>query len=340
MPSKTLQATPARTPAHARLTGDSLSQFKNDVIALTAGQKSERPRLVLEAILEVADGYAAVNISRTELARRIGCRNAEAIEPAIKRLLRLGIIIRLRDPRVRAKWHTVLAYHPEAPHFIKELSKCPDVVASNPQVRDWENAGEETWEEFESRRRDREQEDWEDKCYRDQMLDGMSCPTCIATALCLAFYDEAERCIIENLVRVDKAPLPAVSWLEFGGRYRVAFDRLYEDNVIFVIPDGSLAIHTPGAWKPSRLRNGYEEWLAMVDTMSHGKCLQPCAPSIDHPVVPREQVESPQAAAHDDDEGEGPIILKFDPSLQRKSKRLPTQETVRALCARRPARTS
>lgn len=124
--------------AHDRLAGEDRVNFELGMLGLTSGQRSDRPRQLLEAILAVADGYAVATVPQVELARRIGCEKARAIDNAIVILLRLGVIYRIRDPRAQGtRWHTILAKHPAAGHVVAELASCHQVVESNPYFRHW-----------------------------------------------------------------------------------------------------------------------------------------------------------------------------------------------------------
>ena len=108
--------------------------FKRDMIDVAAEHRSDRPRRVLEVILEVAMGFAAVCATNRYLARRIGCSNC-AIAAALDVLGQLGLIHCITDPRIPARRHIVLAKHPEAERILSELATCPHVVARNPWIK-------------------------------------------------------------------------------------------------------------------------------------------------------------------------------------------------------------
>jgi hypothetical protein len=110
--------------------------YSRYLVDLASGQRSDRPKRVVEVILEVAAGYAAVNITNADLASRIGC-SIGMIESALADLRRLGIIYCVTDPRIPTRRHIVLVKHPETNRILDELAKCNRVINSNLDFEPW-----------------------------------------------------------------------------------------------------------------------------------------------------------------------------------------------------------
>jgi hypothetical protein len=186
------------------------------------------------------------------------------------------------------------------------------------------------------------QESPEESSQREQDAMGITCPTCLSAVLGLVFNDQTEKSVIRNLVRVDAGRSASKAYLEAGVREPTvgcgaAIERLAADRVLEVLQDGTLVIYTPAAWKTSRLRADSAEQLAAIRDSAPGGILAPCRPSLDHPAAARGQVESPRPSAHVECDDDGPVILKFDPGIARRS---PSRESLRQLCERRGARSS
>jgi hypothetical protein len=110
--------------------------FQKEAIELASGQRSDRPRLAIEAILEAADGFAACTVTNATLARRIGCK-PDAVSSVLSTLERLGLIRCIRDPRIHAGRWIVLAHHFSAWAVMTELAQSRRVVGRNEDLEPW-----------------------------------------------------------------------------------------------------------------------------------------------------------------------------------------------------------
>jgi hypothetical protein len=174
---------------------------------------------------------------------------------------------------------------------------------------------------------------------REQDAMGITCPTCLAAVLGLVLNDQTEKSVIRNLVRLDQGPSSAKSFLDAGIRNPdvgcgAAIGRLALDEVLSVRDDGTIMVLPPDRWSPSRLRAESVKQLAAIRSETPDGVLARCTPSLDHPAASRGQAVSPRPSAHVECD-DGPIILKFDPNIVRRS---PSRESLKRLCERRPAR--
>jgi hypothetical protein len=169
---------------------------------------------------------------------------------------------------------------------------------------------------------------------REQDARGITCPTCLSAVLGLVLNDQTEKSLIRNLIRIDTGPSAMKAYLA-AGACRAAIERLAGDCVLEVLRDGTLVINPPNAWKTSRLRDESAEQLAAIRSEAPDGGLVPCRPSLDHPAASRGQVASQPAIEQAECEDDGPVLLKFDPNIVRRS---PSRERLRQLCERRPAR--
>jgi hypothetical protein len=129
-------AIPVNTTSHDPLLGDDWIEFTSAMIRETHGERSSRPRLILEAILDAAAGYAACCITDRMMAARIGCK-AAGIKDSLFNLRRLGIIHCITDPRIGFGRRIVLAQHPGAAAVLDELVECDRVAYRNQEFEPW-----------------------------------------------------------------------------------------------------------------------------------------------------------------------------------------------------------
>lgn len=110
--------------------GHGWSCFQKESLELANGQRSDRPRVAMEVILEAADGFAACTVTNAELARRLDCK-PEAVGPVLAILERLALIRCIRDPRIREGRWIVLTQHFAASAVLTELGQSRRVVGRN-----------------------------------------------------------------------------------------------------------------------------------------------------------------------------------------------------------------
>jgi hypothetical protein len=116
--------------------------FQETAIKLASSQRTNRPRLAMELILESADGYAACRVTNAMFANRIGCTIPAASE-TLSTLERLGLIRCIRDPRISEGRWIVLAQHFSASAVLTELAQSQRVVDRNEDLESFVDVAEE-----------------------------------------------------------------------------------------------------------------------------------------------------------------------------------------------------
>ena len=99
-------------------------------LKLASGQRSDRPRVAMQVIIEAAAGYAACSVTNAALAERLGIR-PEAVVPVLKTLERLALIRCIRDPRNPRGAMDCSAQHFAASDILTEFAGNWRVAAHN-----------------------------------------------------------------------------------------------------------------------------------------------------------------------------------------------------------------
>ena len=124
------------------------SCFQEEAIKLASGQRSDRPKIAMEVILQAANGYAACTVTNAALAKRLGCK-PEAVGPVLAILERLALVRCIRDPRIREGRWIVLAQHFAASAVLTELAQSRRVIARNEDLEPLGDSEMPTFDELE-----------------------------------------------------------------------------------------------------------------------------------------------------------------------------------------------